>query len=143
MTYHDKYKSVNDLQSALQGLDEDVIKRHQKIDIELVWLFLATLGCWSVTFWLLQVLAYFITLALFAARVQTRVKEIGNFSERLALIAQDIDPLFDDEDKFRIVRRYKDIQKKLSMRSVFSSLKISSIILFYAGSLSFCLLSSH
>jgi hypothetical protein len=67
----DRFSIEQDIYAFKQG-----IRLHrQALNDEAVWLFLSTLGCWSVTNKTLQPLAYALALFLFVHRMKLRSKE--------------------------------------------------------------------
>lgn len=69
------------LEASLAALREHVKSYRTALADEGVWLFLATLGCWSVGNNVLQFCAFGLAGVMFAERVATRVREKRSSSE--------------------------------------------------------------
>jgi hypothetical protein len=96
------------------------------LNTEGVWLFLTTLGCWSVTYPKLQLLALLITAFLFGHRIYSKLSDKRSFSKIVkdleATIFTELDP--GDSQKARLYELEKIKSTKLTM---FSHLKATPI----------------
>ncbi|MEL6493457.1 MAG: hypothetical protein AAFQ95_26245 [Cyanobacteria bacterium J06621_3] len=70
----------------LEKLIDDVNQHHFRLETKSVWLFLATLGCWSIGNSYMQLMAYFITLALFGKMISSSWKTKDSLPKRLNYI---------------------------------------------------------
>ncbi len=100
---------------ALKVLESNVIEHHSRIEDESFWLFLATLGCWSVTVHFVQIAAYIITFALFGVRIGIRWKNESSFPERLKIIQMQVNNISDEGDGKDALRwRCSELGKRIS-----------------------------
>ena len=70
------------MKSELEALESDIVFWRTTLDQEGVWLFIATLGCWSVPQGWLRVTALVITFIIFAWRAISQQKDMKPFSKR-------------------------------------------------------------
>jgi hypothetical protein len=127
------------------SVDEELFALRQYINAyrtalntEGIWLFLATLGCWSVTNIFLQFSAFALAVILFGERLNKRTSETRSFSERFKaiedLISTDLPE--GDSQKARLydlaALRAKELSKINSLRSVWT---FSLCWFFYGASL--------
>lgn len=82
------------IEEELQALRNHIKTYRETLNDEGVWLFLVTLGCWSVSLPPLQLLAYLLAVWLFGSRISARSKEtrslpklINALQERISLLA--------------------------------------------------------
>lgn len=69
------------LQNEIKSYDDNIDQYRLALTTESIWLFLATLGCWSVNSGsYLQTLAFIVTLIFFTSRVLAHLKENKSFS---------------------------------------------------------------
>lgn len=77
-------ESSREIEEKLEEFKAHIDSYRDSLNTEGVWLFLATLGCWSVTNQALQLLAFLITGALFAHRVYSKLSDRRPFSRIVA-----------------------------------------------------------
>jgi hypothetical protein len=64
------------IEADIQALQNNIIANRKIINDEGTWLFLTTLGCWSVTNYYFQWVACLITLVLFIIRVKNKQEKV-------------------------------------------------------------------
>lgn len=74
----------------MSALKQHIADYRTALNQEGVWLFLATLGCWSVSNSILQFFAFLVAVALFGERTTKRVKETRSFSALIKAIEEHI-----------------------------------------------------
>jgi hypothetical protein len=139
----DKHESgsnidVGNEQQAFVALEADITKHYSRLEIESIWLFLATLGCWSVTIPLLQVVAYIITFIIFGNKIGVRWKNEGSFPMRLSTIQGRLDKAFEDSNRREaLIQDCYDLRERISITKSPSQTRIFiAISTFYV--VSFC-----
>ena len=112
-------------------LEIDVKQHHLRLETKSVWLFLATLGCWSVGNNYIQLMAYVITLVLFGKTISSGWKTKDSFPERLKQIQKRAHAIPGDEKKI-LLWDCHNLGKKISLiRSPINTPTYLSIGLFY------------
>jgi hypothetical protein len=86
------------IESEMSALEQHITEYRAALNQEGIWLFLATLGCWSVTHPLLQFFAFALALVLFGHRVIKRVGEKRSFSKLVKAIEERITTILPDGD---------------------------------------------
>lgn len=123
----------------------DALKRHvqgyrRALDSEGVWLFIATLGCWSVTNEKLQFIAFIVAGMLFGERMAKRSSENRSFSKLVEKVEERIGELLPEGDA-RKARLYDLVEFRKSELSVLKSVRHNKVFfvcwLFYGASLIF------
>lgn len=104
-----KIGSMASIDDEIKALEEFIVHHAAVLNDEGVWLFLATLGCWSVTQVLLQFFAFILTIYLFSKRTYQRYREDRSFNELFKIVELKIFENISDEDK-RKARLY-DLEK--------------------------------
>jgi hypothetical protein len=85
------------IDEELFALRQDINEYRSSLNTEAIWLFLATLGCWSVTNTFLQVVAFVLAFVLFVERVTKRRSETRSFSELFQTVKNRISTEGDSE----------------------------------------------
>ena len=65
------------IENDIKNFHQHVITHREIFNYEGIWLFLATLGCWSVPGFFLKIVAFLITLGLFAINTDKKLSVIG------------------------------------------------------------------
>jgi hypothetical protein len=68
------------LEAGLGALKEHIASYRAALTEEGIWLFLATLGCWSVSQPLLQLIGFGVAAVMFGERMASRIAEKRSFS---------------------------------------------------------------
>jgi hypothetical protein len=112
------------IDEELFALRQDINEYRVSLNTEAIWLFLATLGCWSVTNTFLQVVAFVLAFVLFVERLTKRRSETRSFSELFQTIEDRIstDLPEGDSQKARLydlaALRTKELSKINSLKNV-------------------------
>lgn len=85
----------------IHDLELNVHSYWQILNQEAIWLFLATLGVWSVDHDHLQTVAYILTFILFIHRIYLRTREGGFYTTQITEIEANIKELVTDSDAFK------------------------------------------
>ncbi len=72
--------TLSTIEGELDALKAHIAAYRSALNEEGVWLFLATLGCWSVSKPLLQIMAFGIAIMIFGARMIASTNEKRSFS---------------------------------------------------------------
>lgn len=118
----------NDIKEKIHSLDLSISNYWQILNQEGIWLFLATLGAWSVSEVTLQYSAAILIFVIFASRVYNRAKENGFFSTQIKEIENEIENFLDNDSDVFKARRY-DLEIVKSKLSAAKSLR-NTIIYF-------------
>ncbi|WP_284306497.1 hypothetical protein [Hydrogenophaga electricum] len=114
------------------------IKEYRKVsNDEGVWLFLSTLGCWSVTSPILQLAAFAVALIIFSKRLKNRIKEKKSFPKSEEIIRQRIhEESVGKEVLQRRLARLENIRGayRIGMRPIFDNGVFAICWLFYGAS---------
>lgn len=124
---------TQDIKQQIQSLDLSITNYWQVVNQEGIWLFLATLGAWSVSNTYLQYTAGVIIFVIFLFRLIARIKENGLFSTRINAIKKKITKDL-DKDSDQSKARFFDLEQVTSRLSSISSLKstlVYSLCAFY------------
>jgi hypothetical protein len=78
------------VEEEISTFQRDVLKYRKVLNDESVWLFLATLGCWSVTNGILQFVALIVTFHIFFKRRANLSKDTRTFPEWIKMIEERI-----------------------------------------------------
>ena len=116
----------------IEELRTQVTNRYEILNIEAIWLFVATLSCWSVNVTIIQIIAIMLVLFFFSSKVMKDKKGNTTFQKILFEIESDVKKsnLEDDSKKARL-HEIEDVRKNLlSLRSIYRSTPI--FILGYA-----------
>lgn len=71
----------NPIQVKIEQFEKHIGAYHHSLGMEGIWLFLATLGCWSVNEHMIQILALLISIGLFGFRVDMKREDSRSFPE--------------------------------------------------------------
>jgi hypothetical protein len=104
------------VEEEISTFQRDLLKYRKVLNDESVWLFLATLGCWSVTNGILQFVALIVTLIIFFKRRANLSKDIRTFSEWIKMIKERIaqTSLPEDTKKARLLNLEAFQRKEIS-----------------------------
>ena len=136
------------IEDEMAALQTHIADYRTALNQEGIWLFLATLGCWSVSQPLLQFFAYALALVLFGQRMFHRLNETRSFSKLIKAIETRISELTPEGDS-RKARLYDLAIFQKQELSTLKSLRSSGHFLlcwaFYGASLlhSMLHLNSH
>jgi hypothetical protein len=113
------------IEDKIYAFEWDVREYQKNLETEGIWLFLATLGCWSVTDKWFQFFAFILTVVVFSSRVRNRLIETKldtmPFPERMETLKDRIEQMSSTEDwpkgrKERLSSRLEKLQtNNLSM----------------------------
>lgn len=78
--------SLPTIEAEMSALQQHITDYRAALNQEGVWLFLTTLGCWSVSNHILQFFAFFLAVILFGERTTKRFKETRSFSKLVKAI---------------------------------------------------------
>ena len=78
------------VEAELEALQHEIRFYRKTLNNEAVWLFLATLGCWSVSNLVLQLVAYMIVVGLFGRRVSEQTRETRSSSALVKAVEERI-----------------------------------------------------
>lgn len=81
------------IEKEMQVLEEFVDNYRNLLNSESIWLFLATLGCWSVSQHNIQIFAFLITLYLFFERLSVFRDNSRSFKEYVQIIESRVNQL--------------------------------------------------
>ena len=110
----------------IEELRTQVTNRYEILNIEAIWLFVATLSCWSVNVIIIQIIAIMLVLFFFSSKVMKDKKCNTTFQKILSEIESDVKEsnLEDDSKKARL-HEIEDVRKNLlSLRSIYRSTPI-------------------
>ena len=107
--------------SKIEGIRNAIERHHQTLNIEAIWLFLATLGCWSVNVKWLQIAAILIVFVLFFYKVYENRKGQKSSAKRLKEIKVEIEKsnLATDSKKARLFDISELQYELLSFKSIY------------------------
>jgi hypothetical protein len=110
------------IKDEISTFQRRALKYRQALNDEAVWLFLATLGCWSVTHIGLQAIALLLTWIIFYKRWIAFSKDIKSFDEWVQIIKDRIaqSSLPEDSEK---ARRFELAEFQKDVMSLPSALK--------------------
>lgn len=74
-------KNNSDIMHKIKRYMIHIKRFRESLNIEGVWIFLATLGCWSVTNKYIQLYAMLTTVFIFSYRLKSKVKDMRPFSK--------------------------------------------------------------
>jgi hypothetical protein len=125
------------IEEELFALRQYINEYRTALNTEGIWLFLATLGCWSVTNIFLQFGAFALAVILFGERLNKRMSETRSFSELFKTIEDRISKNLPEGDsqKARLydlaALRAKELSKLNNLRNIWT---FSLCWLFYGAS---------
>lgn len=94
-----KIGTLGSIDEELQALADHISGYRRTLNSEGVWLFLATLGCWSVTLPPAQLVAYVIAVLTFGRRIDQRNVETRSFSTLIGELKNRIAELASSESE--------------------------------------------
>ena len=107
----------------IEDLRAQISNRHNALNLEAIWLFVATLGCWSVYQPWVQLVALLLVLAFFSFKVSKDEKYSAAFSKLLKNIREDIEAseLEGDIKKARLYDLNEIDSNLLSLKTIYKS----------------------
>ena len=107
----------------IEDLKAQISTRYNTLNLEAIWLFVATLGCWSVSQAYIQILALLLVLAFFSFKVSKDKKYESTFLKVLKDIQIDLDnsPLDGDSRKARLHELHEISNNLLGLRFIYKS----------------------
>jgi hypothetical protein len=131
---------INNLEfkNRIENVKSYIELRYEHLKIEAIWLFVASLGCWSVNNKYMQIVSFLIVLVLFCLNLGKGKDGELTFSQRLNEIKNDINNS-DLEDDLKKARFYEIDNINRDWLSISSSYKKTPefviTYLFWGGSL--------
>lgn len=115
-------------------------QHHQRLETESLWLFIATLGCWSINNPIIAVIALFIVLLYFADTITREIRKYPSFPKMISEIERTLKE-FNSEDDWKLARKYQvnELRKSTSIRAIIKVWRFIiatafwGITLFYRG----------
>ncbi|ASG09089.1 hypothetical protein EA004_15655 [Vibrio anguillarum] len=107
----------------IEDLRVHISNRYNVLNLEAIWLFVATLGCWSVNQPIIQLMAILLVFVFFSSKIFKDKKYESTFTQHLKEIRADIEAsvLEGDVEKARL-HELDEIEKNLlSIRSIYKS----------------------
>ncbi|AIV05875.1 MULTISPECIES: hypothetical protein [Vibrio harveyi group] len=107
----------------IEDLRAQISNRYNTLNLEAIWLFVATLGCWSVSHPYIQIVALFLVLAFFSFKVSRDKKYNSTFVQVMADIRNDLDDsILEGDIKKARLHELDEIDKNLlGMSSIYKS----------------------
>ncbi|OOE65896.1 hypothetical protein BZG20_10930 [Salinivibrio sp. IB868] len=107
----------------IEDLKSQISSRYNILNLEAIWLFVATLGCWSVDQKYVQMLAILLVLVFFSAKVAKDKKYDTTFARMLKDIRNDIEGsiLEGDSKKARLHELEEINNNLLGIKSIYRS----------------------
>lgn len=101
------------IKQSILDLEKECIIYNQNLNTSGIWLFLATLGCWSVSDSVLQILAVVSTFIIFSHKLISGINNFKLFSFEVKDIEKSINSeTMKDESKKALLYDLNKIQKK-------------------------------
>ena len=109
--------------ARIDDLRSQISTRYNTLNLEAIWLFVATLGCWGVDNNIIQMLALILVLVFFSSKVSKDKKSDTTFFKILKAIRDDIETsrLEGDSRKARLHDLDEISKNLLSLRSMYKS----------------------
>ena len=120
------------IEAEMSALQQHIADYRAALNQEGVWLFLTTLGCWSVSNHALQFFAFLIAVILFGERTTNRVKETRSFSKLVKAIEERISQSFPEGDS-RKARLYDLAAFQKTELSALNSFKNTKVFILCWG----------
>ncbi|KFA99422.1 hypothetical protein [Vibrio sp. ER1A] len=107
----------------IEDLRGQITMRYNTLNLEAIWLFVATLGCWSVDQPIIQIIAIILVLIFFSSKISKDKKFESTFTKVLKDIKFDLEESFLEGDvKKARLHELDDIDKNLlGLRSIYKS----------------------
>ncbi len=86
------------IEAELSALQLHVVEYRKALNDEAVWLFLATMGCWSVTNGIIQFVALGLAVLLFGNRMANRSIDNRSYAKLVKTIERRIEQVVPEED---------------------------------------------
>lgn len=119
---------MSSIEEELTALQVHINDYRALLNGEGVWLFLATLGCWSVSNTILQLIAYVVAFLVFADHMNKKSKESKSFSKLVEIIKNKIENSIEDGDQKK-ARLYDLITIKSTEMSALKSFSNTKVFL--------------
>jgi len=115
-----------ELISKIEALRNKITTRHQTLNLEALWLFVATLSCWSVDVPYLRMVAIILVVVFLVFKVVGNKKSGQTFSQCLDDIKNEVDnsSLEEDAKKARFHELTEIKENLLSIQSIYKSTPI-------------------
>ncbi|ELK5320542.1 hypothetical protein Q6699_004181 [Vibrio vulnificus] len=112
--------------SRIEDLRAQISNRYNALNLEAIWLFVATLGCWSVNEQIIQMIALIIVLLFFSTKVSKDKKYDTTFIQISKDIRADLEMsvLEGDVKKARIHELDDVVRNHLGLTSIYKSTPI-------------------
>lgn len=140
----ERFKSENiigEIQEEIRTLELEVQKFNKISNNEIVWLFLATIGCWGIPtdHPFVRLIAFFIIFFIFMSRLKTALGDSKPFKKRIQEIIDRLQKDTLEENDFTKARLYELDKIRTDYLTTSSILKINWIFfmgwLFFGSSL--------
>lgn len=106
--------------SRILDLKLQIQNRYNTLNLEALWLFVATLGCWSVNHYIAQLAALIIVPFLFFYRVYEGKKTSTTFDKLLKEIRKDIEKsILRGDARLARFRELDEVQNDLRLKSLY------------------------
>ncbi|RXK03560.1 hypothetical protein [Halarcobacter bivalviorum] len=115
------------IKKEIKEFENEVNIYKEALNIEGVWLFLATLGCWSVNNTFISFFALFLTIYLCSVRIFDKRSDSRLFTTVVKDIKKSIDDLNDENTKILRRAELRSIEDRIK---IFNSVKEGLIFVF-------------
>ena len=106
--------TIENIQSELVSFETRINEHHDKLNQEAIWLFVATLGTWSVKPFLLQLFALFIVLYFYYKKVFNQPKSFEPFPTRLVKLKLQVEESsLNETEKKALYFDLNELERKL------------------------------
>lgn len=78
------------IEQSIRSFEQRIVSYHQNLNTSGIWLFLATLGCWSVTEEYIRVVAFLISFLLFTHQLISGLNSFKLFTREIKDIKNEI-----------------------------------------------------
>lgn len=134
------------MKDAINNIQVDIVAWRNTLDHEGVWLFLTTLGCWSVPEGWLRYVAFIIAMVLFFWRISRVRNDRRPFDKRISELENQVKDSLGDSDQGKALL-YDLIQLRKTHLS-WASFKRSGLVYFMCSvfwmlSIAYCNIARH
>ena len=121
------------IESQISDFKNHIKQYQETINTEGIWLFLAVLGCWGVTYEVMQKTAFIMTMIIFSFRVYQKLEDTRSFKEIYLYIEEQIKEsnLNEDIKKARLYDLNRIKNKNLRLSKIVQSSSIFIICFVY------------
>lgn len=129
----------------INALSDYIDKAREEMNTKGVWLFLATLGCWSISQSFLQVAGYMLTLYLFAELLRKNFGSSRSFLEQVRDLEAELVDIEKVDDRDHVIAKgLKELREleetKLHGLTPYKETKVYiAIFLFYTASVGYAM----